>query len=291
MKIKVTYLKVIVLGTAQDGGVPQIACYCPTCNHARENPKAVRLKPSLGIFDPVDGAAYIVDASPDLPLQLDILHKETSAVRDKAKFPLDGIFLTHGHFGHIWGLGYLGKEACSPKGLPLYCTHDMAEYLRKNRPFADLVQRQNVIITELLPGAPVKLSSKVSVTPMGVTHRQDVADTMGFIISGEQNKLLYIPDMDDYTDEIIEAICASDIAILDGCFYSTEELPNRNLKEIPHPFIPYSMEKLSHLVGKTQIYFTHFNHSNYLLRLGSKEKENLIANGFRMANDGDEFTL
>jgi len=284
-------MKVKVLGTAQDGGVPQIACYCQTCNHAREEPKDARLGPSLGIFDPLKGSIYIIDASPNLPQQLDMLWKETMGIREKGKFPLDGIFLTHGHFGHIWGLGYLGKEACSPKELPLYCTRDMAEYLRKNRPFADLVQRRNVIINEIKPGTPIKLSQNTFITPMKVPHRQDVADTVGFIISGEKNKLLYIPDMDDYTDDIIKAIGASNIAILDGCFYSTDELPHRNIKEIPHPFIPYSMEKLAHLVGKTQIYFTHFNHTNYLLRLRSKEKEDLIARGFMMANDGDEFIV
>lgn len=286
----VIFMEIKVLGSAQDGGVPHVACYCQTCNYARENPTAVRLGPSLGIYDTQNGNVYVIDASPDFPEQLDMLYKEVGKVRGKERFLPDAIFLTHGHFGHIWGLGYLGREACSPKELPLYCTHDVAEFLRRNRPFADLVQRQNVVINELEPSVSINFSG-FSITPLKVPHRQDFTDTVGYIISGKNKKLLYVPDMDDYTDEIIKAISAVDIALLDGCFYSTEEIPYRNIKEIPHPFIPYSMEKLAGLVGKTKIYFTHFNHTNYLLRQGRPEKEQLIARGYHMLNDGDVFTI
>jgi len=288
---EVDQLLVKVLGTGQDGGVPHVACYCENCTHARENPAAVRRGPSLGLYDPAGGTSYVIDASPDFSEQLDMLRAVADRTAKGKRFLPDGIFLTHGHFGHYWGLGYLGKEACSPQGLPVYCTAEMAGYLRANRPFSDLVERGNISLTELTPGMPVRLSPHLAVTPLAVPHRHDATDTVGFMVEGEHKRLLYIPDMDDYTEAIVAAVTAADIALLDGCFYATEELPNRNIKEIPHPFIPYSMERLQHLSDGTAIYFTHFNHSNYLLRPDGEARKNLSAKGFRMANDGDEFIL
>jgi len=280
-----------VLGTGQDGGVPHVACYCENCMYARENPAAARRGPSLGLYDPAGGTAYMFDASPDFSGQLDLLRAAAGREAAGRRFLPDGIFLTHGHFGHYWGLGYLGKEACSPQGLPVYCTDEMADYLRENRPFSDLLQRGNISLAGLTPGVPIRLSPRLAVIPLAVPHRHDATDTVGFMVEGEHKRLLYIPDMDDYTEAIIAAVAAADIALLDGCFYAKEELPHRNIKEIPHPFIPYSMERLQHLTDETDIYFTHFNHSNYLLRKDGEARENLLAKGFRILNDGDEFII
>ncbi len=284
-------MRVKMLGTGQDGGVPHVACYCPTCNYARKHPAAARSGPSIGVYDPADGSAWMVDASPDFRLQLDAMREATVGVRPEGKFPLDGIILTHGHFGHYWGLGYLGKEACSPKELPVYCTTSMADYLRQNRPFADLLARKNIVITEVAGNTPVIMPNGLKVTPMTVPHRQDVTDTVGYVLTGPEKTLLYIPDMDDYTDAILAAVAAADIAVLDGCFYSGQELPNRNLKEIPHPFIPYSMDRLADLAGKTEIWFTHFNHSNFVLRADGQARDEVLSRGFYLAADGDTFTI
>ena len=39
----------LVLGTAQDGGLPQAGCYTPRCDTARQNPRSVA---SLALVDP-----------------------------------------------------------------------------------------------------------------------------------------------------------------------------------------------------------------------------------------------
>ena len=44
--------------------------------------------------------------------------------------PLDGIFLTHAHVGHYTGLMYLGKESVAARGVPVYGTRRMGQYLR-----------------------------------------------------------------------------------------------------------------------------------------------------------------
>ncbi len=40
-----------VLGTAQDGGIPQLGCYCQNCLRARKDSRFTRLVSSLAIMD------------------------------------------------------------------------------------------------------------------------------------------------------------------------------------------------------------------------------------------------
>ncbi len=60
----------LVLGTAQDGGLPQAGCYTPRCNAAREDPRYVA---SLALVEPSAERFYLVDATPDLTRQIDLI--------------------------------------------------------------------------------------------------------------------------------------------------------------------------------------------------------------------------
>ena len=78
-----------------------------------------------------------------------------------------------------------------------------------------------------------------------VPHRDEYSETVGYQVTGQNNSLLYIPDIDKWNkweQDIFKIILNIDIALLDGTFYSQNELPNRDMKEIPHPFISESME-------------------------------------------------
>ena len=280
-----------VLGSAQDAGVPHVACHCPTCADARRNPGHARRGPSLGIYDEVDGSAWMMDASPHFDLQLEMLWEAVRAVRGRDRFPLDGIFLTHAHFGHYWGLGFLGKEAASPKGIPVYCTPDMQKFLAQNRPFADLIARENIIVHPVEHGVDIPVHPQLTITPYKVEHRKDFTDTVGYILKGSRQKVLYIPDMDDVTPDIAELVGLVDVALIDGCFYSGSELPGRDIREVPHPLIPQTMDILQDKVHDTEIVFTHFNHSNHAIHPDSEEGKLVVARGFGLAADGDEFAL
>ena len=77
--------------------------------------------------------------------------------------------------------------------------------------------------------------------------------------------------------------------LIDGTFYDTEELPGRDMSEIPHPFIVESMRLLQkHNKG---IYFIHLNHSNPLLNEDSKKYKEFTQKGFNIAKQGQKFDL
>ncbi|MCH8934843.1 MAG: MBL fold metallo-hydrolase, partial [Gemmatimonadetes bacterium] len=97
----------LVLGTVQDGGLPQAGCYTPRCEAARRDPYYVA---SLALIDPNAERYYLVDATPDLTRQLDLIPGEAFRRRAQARRPFDGIFLTHAHIGHYLGLALRGRE-------------------------------------------------------------------------------------------------------------------------------------------------------------------------------------
>ncbi len=81
--------------------------------------------------------------------------------------------------------------------------------------------------------------------------------------------------------------------MLDGTFYSADELPGRDMSEIPHPLITETVSRLESIVekGETRIIFTHLNHSNLVLDADGHLLRDLRERGFDVAEDGMEFTL
>jgi pyrroloquinoline quinone biosynthesis protein B len=289
-----------VLGTAQDGGLPHAGCSGPRCERARRDPTFARRVASLAIVVPRERAphaVYLVDASPDLPAQLTAvsdLRGEPSGRVDRA--PVDGVLLTHAHVGHYLGLAYFGLEAISTHQLPVWCTPRMAEYLRANGPWSQLVTRSNVDLHAIEPGGGFVLEGGVRVVVEPVPHRDEYADTAGFRLIGPNRTLLYVPDTDAWAawqPTLEDRLQGVDVAIVDGTFYSPDELPGRDLSQIPHPLITDTIQRLAPAVaaGELEVYFTHMNHSNPALEPESAPRRAIEAAGFGVLADGQEIDL
>ncbi len=96
-----------------------------------------------------------------------------------------------------------------------------------------------------------------------------------------------------HAQNIFKIILNTDIALLDGTFYSQNELPHRNIEEIPHPFILESIELFLELItiNRNKIYFIHLNHSNPTLKLNSPEWIKVYKQGFNISKEDDIFRL
>jgi pyrroloquinoline quinone biosynthesis protein B len=239
---------------------------------------------------------FIIDASPDITLQYDLIHERLDRVRAlKKNFP-DGILLTHAHIGHYTGLMFYGYEALSADKLPVFCSKRMGDFLTNNGPWSQLVKFQNIVLKSLEFNKQISLTPALSVTPFPVPHRDEYSDTLGFLIAGPKKKLLYIPDIQSWTAwdrDIQEEVSKVDIALLDGTFYSPRELPGRDLSRIGHPFITTSIDTLKENVkkGKPHIYFTHMNHSNLALDPEGDAIKHIVKEGFGLAQEGMELFL
>ena len=278
---------VVVLGIAQDGGSPHAGCEKRCCKELWTNGDKEKVS-CVGIVDPRSGKSWMIDATPDFPEQYRILTKEHDS-------ELAGIFLTHAHMGHYTGLLHLGREVMGAKDVPVFAMPEMKEFLESNGPWNQLVQLNNIEIQPMKNDKEIKLANGLIIEPFLVPHRDEYSETVGYKIMGLKQSVLFIPDIDKWEkwdQEIFEVIQHIDIALLDGTFYSQDELPNRDMGEIPHPFIVESMETLYNLnsSNRNKVHFIHFNHSNPAIRNGAAS--NLIrSNRFDVTREGMIFPL
>ncbi|UCC33702.1 MAG: pyrroloquinoline quinone biosynthesis protein PqqB [Candidatus Bathyarchaeota archaeon] len=272
-------MRIKILGSGQDDGIPHTGCYCDICSKARKHVEHVRLGPSIAILDSREGLCYLVDASPDFKFQLDSIREEISETKRKGRVLVSGILLTHSHLGHCAGLWHLGKESVEENDLPLYCTPSMKQFLSNNYPFSLLVQRKNIKIEEVFHDEGLRLGA-LEIVPIQVPHRDEVGDTVAYIIKSKK-RVVYVPDIDNWTDRIMEEIRNSDIALVDGTFYSKNEIPR--FEEVPHPPIRETISLLRN--ADVETYFIHINHTNPVNRKG-KESKYVKSKGFKIAHDG-----
>ena len=302
---------VLVLGTAQDAGLPQIGCEAECCERARTDPAARRLVASLLIVDPLTEQRWLIDATPDIAAQVEVAREHPAgraarlAASGSAGRPalFEGVFLTHAHMGHYTGLAELGREAYDAQALPVHCTPAMGHYLSHNGPWSQLVDRGGIILNLSRPGQPVVLTRDadsgaptLTVTALAVPHRQEFSDTVGYRIDGPDASLLYIPDIDKWekSEHSLAALLASvDVALLDGSFYADGEIAGRSMADIPHPFIRETLARVRELptTPRAQLVFTHLNHTNPAAQEGSAAHRAVLQAGASVARDGDVFGL
>ena len=283
----------IILGTVQDGGSPHMGCKKKCCELLFDNPIASRKVVSIGIVDSEAKKTWIIEATPDFPIQAKILNKNISF--NHQEMP-DGIFLSHAHIGHYAGLMYLGKEAINSKNVPVYAMTRMKGFLIKNGPWNQLVNIQNIQITNINNEQKIKLSNSLSIIPFLVPHRDEFSETVGFKIIGPNKSILFIPDIDKWNiwnKDIVNEIKKCDLALIDGTFYDHAEVNYRDISQIPHPFVIETMEYFSKQEAKTKskISFIHLNHTNPLLNSQSKEHQNVINSGFKVAKFNQKVKL
>lgn len=277
---------ITVLGVVQDAGYPQAGCYQPHCLPAWEDARLQRGATSIAVVDPGAGQKYLFEASPDLPRQL----YELNRLAPDPEFELGGVFLTHAHIGHYTGLMHFGREVMGATGVNVFAMRRMREFLESNGPWSQLVELNNIRLRPLRNFQTEPLGV-IRVTPLLVPHRDEYSETVGFIILGPSRSALFIPDINKWElweRDILEQIRNVDYALLDATFFDGDELPGRDMSEIPHPFVVESMALFDSLPAAEQekIYFIHMNHSNPLLDPNSEAHRQVIEAGYNVAREG-----
>ncbi len=269
--------EVILLGSAQDAGVPQIGCQCAHCTVARQQPHLKRTTVSLALVDHDNALSYVIDATPDFREQYDALRAHAPHCA------LGGIIISHAHIGHYTGLIHLGKEAMSAHDVPLHASESVCAFLRNNAPWSQLVQLNNIA---LQPFAQTLSLGAFSIQPISVPHRAEYSDTHAFIIRAGERSFFYCPDIDRWEQwrlDVREVVSGVDVALIDGCFFANGELPGRDMSKIPHPLVTDSVQRLSGV--RSEVVFIHLNHTNPVLHDGS-ECAWLHQQGFKIGSDG-----
>ena len=263
---------VMVLGVAQDAGYPQMNCKKECCAAAWKNSELKRTTSCLAIVDPISKEQWIIDATPNIKEQLQLLKQKTGTEK------LDGILLTHAHMGHYTGLMHFGREVMGTDNLPVFAMPKMKIFLEENGPWSQLVDLENISLQKLKSDSTLSLNERIKIKPFLVPHRDEFSETVGYEITINNKSLIFIPDIDKWEKwetNITELIKKVDYAFLDATFYKNGEL-KRDMSEIPHPFAEESMALFSTLSDsdKQKVHFIHFNHTNPLLIEGSTARKN-----------------
>lgn len=117
-------MEVILLGTGTSSGVPQLMCDCEVCRSTDPRDKRMR---SSALITTERGKRILIDCGPDLLRQL-----LQAGTPDR----IDAVLVTHSHYDHVAGLDELRPYTeAHEKGLPVYCSADVAADLRSRVPY------------------------------------------------------------------------------------------------------------------------------------------------------------
>ena len=283
-----TYMtELVLLGIAQDGGRPQAGCSKSCCIGLGPNEHS--FPTSLGIIG--QDKLHIIDVTRSLGNQLQYLDNRVP----------DEVWLTHAHIGHIDGLGLFGRETMNVKGAKLHVSKLMLELINQT-PHWQIMIQQGVFSIDVINNGESRQSTGFSITPILVPHRGELSDTHAFIIRGDNKSLLYLPDHDSW-DETLSlygmntirewlASLQADIALIDGTFWSYNELSERSQQVYSHPPIKQTIGMLGYKQqGDPDIIFFHLNHTNPVYDEWSEEHTKVVEMGWSIAKQGMRFKI
>jgi pyrroloquinoline quinone biosynthesis protein B len=308
-------LRVVVLGAAAGGGVPQWNCGCPVCRAARsEHPELRSTQASIAIS--ADGDHwFLINASPDLRQQLIAtpqLHPKAGELRHS---PVAGVILTNGEIDAVAGL--LSMREGSP--FTIYAHARVLAILRDNSIFNVLneknVTRRPIDVDQAFePALPDGSPSGIEVLPFAVAGKsawylEDKAhpagdigdgDTLGLRIGDKMSgKYFYfLAACAGVTDDLKIRLAGAPLVFFDGTVWRDDELivaglgskTGQGMGHIAMSGNNGAIESLAGLDIGRKI-FLHINNSNPALLRDSSERNNVERAGWQIAADGMEITL
>ncbi|MGI9586307.1 MAG: MBL fold metallo-hydrolase [Acidimicrobiia bacterium] len=268
-------IRLIVLGSGQDGGTPQFGS--PGAVGSDRSASSVALVVS-------DGPVLLFDASPDIRSQARLL-----PTRGPDDQPVDAVFVTHAHMGHYAGLLHFGKEAAATSNIPLFAPDSVVTFLEANEPWATLFNDGHLESFPLDHGTATVEDIEVQAIP--VPHRPDFSSTCAFTVSVQGDPwILYVPDIDswDLWPEASTELARHPVCLIDATFSDQAELPRRDFSDFPHPLVWDTINRFAEIATTTRLILTHINHSNALGDPDSAIALQAKSRGFEVAVDGME---
>ena len=313
-------MRVKVLGSAAGGGFPQWNCACQNCRRLRAG--TLRGKPRTQSQIAVELAPdrwCLLNASPDLRSQIEAtpeLHARATTDKSSRISPIAALILTSGDLDNTLGLLLLREF----QPLQIYATPSIQEITTEENTFFRMLRRvrPQAVWNDLLPGKVLLLEgdskdSAIRVEPIALPGgypeyvdaeraaelpaEEAVVALQIEAVSGGR-KLIYCPALPEIGDELLSRFAACDLLLLDGTFWSDDELirvigGHRTAQRMGH--IPIagregSLERLRSIAHPNKVYI-HINNTNPILDEDSVEFAQLTAAGWNVACDGMSFTL
>lgn len=308
-------LRVVVLGAAAGGGVPQWNCGCRICRAARhDHPELRSTQSSIAIS--ADGEHwFLINASPDLRQQLIVtpqLHPRSPPLRHS---PIAGVILTNGEVDAVAGL--LSMREGSP--FTIYA-HDRVLAILKDNSIFNVLNEKNVRRTPVAidaifePALPDGSRSGIEIQPFAVpgkgawylegkphpTGGDEAGDTLGLRIAerGTGKFCYFLAACARMTPELEARLRGAPLVFFDGTVWRDDELiaaglGNKTGMGMGHISMSGTHGAIAALadLGIARKFFLHVNNSNPVLLRESQERAIAEAAGWQIPADGTEITL
>ncbi|MBB5062444.1 pyrroloquinoline quinone biosynthesis protein PqqB [Granulicella mallensis] len=292
-----------LLGTAAGGGIPQWNCACKLCDLCRKSPEIVQPRMQLQASFSADAENwFLINASPDLRMQIEA-HPELqpSSRLGKRNTPIRGIILTSADLDQV--LGVLLLREFQP--LTLYATALVREVLESNSFFRMLHRVPDQLTwVEISPQESFTLGGGITCTPIpfqgGLPYyareshiEQPGQTTLGLVLEADGQRLAYTPSVPEVTDELRDLYDSCDAILVDGTFWSDEELSSthagtplaRSIGHVPMSGDDGTLSLLNNTSARQKIY-VHINNTNPVLDPRSAEYKLVVDAGWQIGHDG-----
>jgi pyrroloquinoline quinone biosynthesis protein B len=308
-------LRIVVLGAAAGGGVPQWNCGCRVCKAARtEHPELQSTQASVA-FSADDKHWFLINASPDLRQQLIAtphLHPKTGQLRHS---PIVGVILTNSEVDAVAGL--LSMREGSP--FTIYAHDRVLAILKSNSIFNVLsennVRREPISIDESFePALPDGSMSGIEILPFAVPGKGawylegkahpagngGAGDTLGLRIEDKTTGryFYFLAACAKLTPELKQRLVGAALVFFDGTVWRDDELIAAGLgaktgQAMGHISMSGENGAIAALadLGIDRKVFLHINNSNPALLRDSAERGIAERAGWQIPADGMEITL
>lgn len=299
-------MRVLILGAAAGGGLPQWNCGCRNCVDARDPASPVKPQTQSSIAVSKDGERWaIINASPDIRTQISAVARlHPTALRHS---PVQSVVLTNGDIDHIAGLLVLREKQpfnvfATGEILGLFETNPVFEVLDR-----DLVARTTIGVGtafEPVPGVVAELFSVPGKVPLfmeeGDAIKTDMEgeQTVGVELKAAGKRAYYIPGCARMTAALAERLEGADLLLFDGTVFNDSEMADtgagiktgRRMGHMPMSGPGGSMAEIAKIDIARKAY-VHINNTNPVWQPASPERRAAEADGWTIGADGMEFEL
>lgn len=300
-------MKIIILGVAAGGGLPQWNCGCIHCNNARSKYNILAAQTQSSIAVSADGTHWtIINASPDIRQQL--INTPCLHPKELRHTPIASVILTNGDIDHIAGLLTLREK----QAFSLIATSDIHNLLACNPIFSaldpDKVTRKTITLGAAFspsPGLNATLFAVPGKVPLYMENEENTLDTamigeqtVGVYLEAEGKKACYIPGCAAIPDDLQAQLHHVDALLFDGTVFHDNEMQEsgtghktgRRMGHMPIAGECGSLNVLKDLDIKTKI-FVHINNTNPIWQADSEERKSVERAGWAVGYDGMEVSL
>jgi pyrroloquinoline quinone biosynthesis protein B len=298
-------VRILVLGSAAGGGVPQWNCLCPVCQLAWSGDKRVKPRSQSSLAVSADGERWLLlNASPDLRQQI-IAAPSLHPRGAKRHSPIGAVFVTNADVDHVAGLLTLREQ----QSFVLFGSQaTMAE--AANGIFG-VLNKDLVGMRAVALGTPADTGLGIRVTPFAVPGKvplylegENVAvgaeseATVGVELSDGAKSFFYVPGCAEINEGLIKRLAGAALVFFDGTAFTDDEMVNLGLSKktalrMGHVAMSGekgSLERLASCAIARKIY-VHINNTNPVLIDDSPQRAAVERAGWDVAYDGMEICL